>query len=150
MAEFRYGPVELYLVGFEGDRPDPGVMSALVEQVESGHLRLLDFVLVSKDDAGELTIIEIEENTADYGLGDIALAEIGIAGEEDVEELAELIPAGSSAAVIALELTFARTLASKLAASGGVVLSTERIPAPIVNAIVDAVEEEAAEEGVSA
>ncbi|MDE0546480.1 DUF6325 family protein [Microbacterium sp. C7(2022)] len=148
MAEFRYGPVELYLVGFEGERPDPGVMSALMEPVESGHLRLLDFLLISKDDQGNVSIVEIEDDDTDYGLGDIALEEIGIAGEEDVEELAELVPPGSAAALIALELTFARTLASNLAASGGVVLSSERIPAPIVNAIVDAVEEEVAAEGV--
>lgn len=142
MVEFRYGPVELYLIGFEGERPDPSVMEALVEQVDSGHLRLLDFVLISKSESGEITVIEVEEDSADYGLGDIVLDEIGIAGEEDVEELAELIPAGTSAALIAIELSYQRKLASKLAASGGVVLSTERIPAPIVNAIVDAVESE--------
>jgi hypothetical protein len=142
MVDFRYGPVELYLIGFEGERPDPGFTAALVEQVDSGHLRLLDFLLVSKSDSGELTVVEVEDNAADYGLGDIVLDEIGIAGEEDVEELAELIPAGTSAALIAIELTYQRKLASKLASSGGVVLSTERIPAPIVNAIVDAVESE--------
>jgi hypothetical protein len=142
MVEFRYGPVELYLIGFEGERPDPSVMEALVEQVDSGHLRLLDFLLISKSESGEITVIEVEEDSADYGLGDIVLDEIGIAGEEDVEELAELIPAGTSAALIAIELSYQRKLASKLAASGGVVLSTERIPAPIVNAIVDAVESE--------
>ncbi len=53
-------------------------------------------------------------------------------------ELAEHIPVGTSAALIALELTWARTLAETFNASGGVVLRTERIPAPIVNAIVDA------------
>ena len=47
---------------------------------------------------------------------------------------------------MALELVYARKLAGALAASGGVVLSSERIPAPIVNALVDAIEEEVAEE----
>ena len=56
------------------------------------------------------------------------------------------MPAGGSAAVVALELVYARKLASALAASGGVVLSAERIPAPVVNALVDAIEEEVAEE----
>ena len=48
MAEFRYGPVELYLVGFEGDRPSPDTAAALAELVEGGLVRLLDFVIVSK------------------------------------------------------------------------------------------------------
>lgn len=146
MVEFRYGPVELYLVGFEGDRPDPGVIAALVEQLEGGLVRLLDFVIISKSDDGEITVTEVEDQTQEYGFGDVELAEIGLAGDEDIEELAELIEPGTSAALVTLELLYARQLASRLAASGGVVLSAERIPAPVVNAILDAAELE--DEGV--
>ncbi|MGZ0712363.1 DUF6325 family protein (plasmid) [Coraliomargarita sp. W4R53] len=141
MTEFRYGPVELYLVGFEGERPDPGVMEALIAQVSTGYVNLLDFMLISKSEAGDVTIIEVADDE-DFGLGDIALGAAGITGEEDVEDLAELVPPGSSAILVAFELAYQRELASKVAASGGVVLSSERIPAPIVNAIVDAVEDE--------
>lgn len=138
MVDFRYGPVEMYLVGFEGDRPDPGVISALVDQLDSGLVRLLDFVIISKSAEGEVTVTEIEEETEAYGFGGVELAAIGLAGGEDVDELAELIEPGTSAALVSLELLYARTLASRLAASGAVVLSSERIPAPVVNAILDA------------
>jgi uncharacterized membrane protein len=140
MADFRFGPVELYLVGFEGDRPAPGVIASLTELIESGLVRLLDFVIVAKSDDGDVTVTEVDEE--DFGFGGIEIAATGIAGDEDIDELAELIPPGASAALVALELVFARTLAAKLAASGGVVLRTERIPAPIVNAVLDAAEEE--------
>lgn len=142
MADFRYGPVDLYLVGFEGERPAPAVMQALTEQLESGAVRLLDFVIVSRSQGGELTITEIDDETDEYGLGGVELGEIGIAGDEDIEELAPLIEPGTSAALVALELVYARTLASKLAATGAVVLSAERIPAPIVTAVVDGAEAE--------
>ena len=33
MAHFTYGPVELHLVGFAGERPDPAVVRALMELV---------------------------------------------------------------------------------------------------------------------
>jgi Family of unknown function (DUF6325) len=36
MAGFTYGPVELYLVGFEGDRPNPSVIAALTDLLEGG------------------------------------------------------------------------------------------------------------------
>ncbi|GAA3921800.1 DUF6325 family protein [Microbacterium invictum] len=143
MADFRYGPVELYLVGFEGDRPAPEVMDALTAQLDSGTVRLLDFVIVARSADGEVTVTEIDED--EYGFGDVELGAVGIAGEDDIDELAELIEPGASAALIALELVFARELASKLAASGGVVLSSERIPAPVVNAIVDVIENEEGE-----
>jgi len=138
MAEFRYGPVELYLVGFEGESPDPAFISALTDQVAGGTLRILDFVIVSRSEDGDLTIVEVGE---DVGLDQLEMAAIGIASEEDIAELAVLVPPGSSAAVVALELAFVRDLASKLAATGGAVLSVERIPAPVVNALVEAIEE---------
>lgn len=141
MADFRFGPVELYLVGFEGDKPDPGVIRALIELLESGLVRLVDFVIVSKSTDGEVTVTEVEDEAERYGFGDVELVATGLTGEEDINDLAELIPPGGSAALVALELAYARTLAEKLAASGGLVLRTERIPAPIVNAVLDAAEE---------
>ncbi|SDG62487.1 DUF6325 family protein [Microbacterium pygmaeum] len=142
MAEFQYGPVELHLVGFEGDRPDPGVIAAIVELIEADIVRLLDFVIVSKAEDGTVTALEIEDETDRYGFGSVELAEIGITGEEDIEELAELIPPGASAAIVAYELVWAKRLAESFAASGGSMLRSERIPAPIVNALVEAAQEE--------
>ncbi|CAM3531726.1 DUF6325 domain-containing protein [Occultella aeris] len=142
MTQFTYGPVELYLVGFEGDRPSPGVVSALTELIDNGSVRLLDFVIVSRSESGEITVAEVEDQIDDYGLGDSGLSATGLVAEEDIAEFAELIPPGASAALVALELSWARTLADRLDASGGVVLRTERIPAPIVNAITDALASE--------
>ncbi len=138
MTDFRYGPVELYLVGLDGDRPNLATIGALAELVESGLVRLLDFVLVAKSAEGEVELIEVEDRAEELG---IELAEIGITGEEDIAELAELVEPGTRAAIVALELTYARRLAEKLAESGGVVLSVERIPAPVVNALVELAEQ---------
>lgn len=141
MVDFRYGPVELYLVGFESGRPDASAVAALMELIDSGIVRLLDFVLVTKDQDGAVTLTEIDEVDDGFGFGDLELDVNGLTGEEDVQELAALVEPGSSAAVVALELVFAKNLATRLAASGGVVLATERIPAPVVNALVDAADE---------
>jgi uncharacterized membrane protein len=146
MVEFRYGPVEFYLVGFEGERPDQGVVDALADLVDRGFVRLLDFAIVSKSEDGDVTVVEVEEDDDRFGFVDIELAATGIAGDEDIAEFAELIPPGDSAALVAVELTYQRELASRLAASGGVVLASDRVPAPVVNALMDALED-AEEEG---
>ena len=104
-------------------------------------VRLLDFVLVSKDDDGDVSVIEVEDTDA-LGFGGVQLAAVGITGDDDIVELAELIPPGTSAVVAAFELLYLRALSERLAASGGVVLSAERIPAPVVNAVFDLVEAE--------
>ena len=142
MTTFEYGPVELHLVAFEGDRPDPGVISAIVELIEDGLVRLLDLIVVSKSADGGVSAVEIDDDAERFGFTGVELAELGIAGEEDIEELAELIEPGASAAIIAYELVWAKRLAERLAESGGYVLQSERIPAPVVNALLEAAEAE--------
>jgi len=136
MEEFEYGPVEILLISFEGDRPGPALSEALLDLVEEKTITLLDLVFVARSEAGDLRIVEMEELPDRAELPDLELGELGLAGLEDVEELAGQLQPGSSAAVLVIELTWARRFSSVLAASGGAVLHHERIPAPIVNAVL--------------
>lgn len=142
MNDFRFGPAEFYLVGFEGDRPDPATFRALTDLINTGVVRLLDFVVLTKSDTGEVSILELDSEGDSLGLGDISPIAAGIAGDEDMEALAEAIPPGQSAAIVVLELSFARELAQNLAAAGGQVLRSERVPAPVVNAMMDILDQE--------
>lgn len=142
MPEFRYGPIEFYLVGFEGERPDPATMQAFVELLHTGLVRLDDFALISKAEDGTVTVTEVEDDAAALGLEGIEVVATGLAADADIEEFAEHIPPGGSAVLVGLELLYARDLAEKLAASGGVVLRSERVPAPIVNAVLDLIDAE--------
>ena len=141
MNDFRYGPVEYYLVGFEGRHPDPSIFGALDDLVEKGTVRLLDVVILAKSEEGEIEIFDLEAGDVP-GLNEIEPLAAGLAGDEDIETLAELVPAGSSAAIVVLELAFARALAENLARAGGEVLRTDRVPAPVVNAMMDILEQE--------
>ena len=143
MAQFTFGPVELYLVGMPDERPSDGVLEALRELLDAGMVRLLDFVIISKDADGSLTVTEIEDEVDHYGFGGVELGAIGIAGDEDIAEFAELVAPGSAAAIVAIELLWAKRLAERVAGSGAEVLSMERIPAPVVNGLVDGVNDDA-------
>lgn len=142
MKEFRFGPVEFYLVGFDGDRPDPSTFGALTDLVSKGVVRVLDFVLVTRTAEGDLDILEVEEDDGAAVLDGLEPIVAGLASEDDVRALAEVVPPGRSAAVVVLELLFARTLAQDVAAAGGQVLRSERVPAPVVNAVMDILEQE--------
>lgn len=135
---FRYGPVELHLVGFTGESPSPDVLDALADLLDTGLVRLLDFLLVKKSEEGTVDIVEVESEAYDAlrvsGASPLAM---GLVGAEDVESFSETMAPGTSAALVALELAYQRELAERLANSGGEVLRTERIPAPIVNAVTD-------------
>lgn len=136
MAEFEYGPAEFIVAQFDSDRPSPGVVEAILELVDSGTLRLLDLVFVERHADGGLDIIELEEIGDDIGMAEISLEASGLAGEEDVEQIAELIQPGTTGAVMVIEHLWAKNLASKFYQAGGLVVHSERIPAPIVNAVV--------------
>lgn len=142
MTEFEYGPVELYVVGFAGDRPDDGTLAAIGELIEGGEIRLLDLLVVSRHEDGSVFVTEFEDVSNEYGFGAVELEAVGLVADDDAKELAQGIPPGTSGAILAVELLWAKRLASRFAASGGVVLQTERIPAPVVNAALAEAEEE--------
>ncbi|MFP3466641.1 DUF6325 family protein [Leifsonia sp. SIMBA_070] len=135
MAEFEYGPAEFIVAGFDTDRPSSGVVQAILDLVESGTVRLLDLVFVERHDDGGVDIIELEEIGDEIGLTDITLEASGLAGDEDVQQIADLLEPGTTGAILVIEHVWAKDLASKFFQSGGVVLHSERIPAPVVNAV---------------
>jgi len=138
MVEFRYGPVEILLISFDGDRPGAALGRALRELIEEKTITLLDLLFVARSADGELRIVEVEDLPQKAELPDLQLGELGLAGLDDVEELAAELPPGTSAAVLVVELAWARNFASVLAASGGAVLHQERIPAAVVNEVLEA------------
>lgn len=138
MVEFRYGPVEILLISFDGDRPGAALGRALRELIEEKTITLLDLIFVTRDADGDLRIVEVDDLPQKAELPDLELGELGLAGLDDVEELAADLPPGTSAAVLVVELAWARNFASVLAASGGAVLHQERIPAAVVNEVLEA------------
>lgn len=141
MTGFQYGPAEFYLVGFDGAVPDEGTFAALRDLIDTGTVRLLDFLVIAKSEDGSVEFQAIDD-LHDSDLGGVEVIASGLAGEEDILTLAESVPAGRSAAIVVLELAYARDLAQKLSNAGGEVLRTERIAAPVVNALMEILEQE--------
>jgi hypothetical protein len=115
------------------------VLHALAAQIEAGVVRLLDFVIVSRSEAGMLNADEID--LAEFSLGNLDPLLPGIVAEEDVTALGRQLAPGDAAAIVAFELVWARELAEQLAADGSYVLESTRIPAPVVNALVELADE---------
>ena len=95
MTTFDYGPIEFYAIGFEGDRPGPGVLQAIDDLVVSGTVNVLDLVFARRSEDGELEVLELSDTIDD---GDVpALDLAGLASDEDISELAEGLEPGTSA-----------------------------------------------------
>lgn len=136
MRDLEFGPVELILAGFDGDQPNAGVIGAVMDLVDAGTVRVLDLVFVARSPTGELSSLEIEDAPDAFGFTGVELAASGLAAADDLQQLGERLPPGMSALLLVVELTWARSLASRLAEAGGFVIEAQRIPAPVVNAAV--------------
>ena len=134
MTTFILGPVEFYLISLADSQPTEAVIDELRDVLTTGTVQLLDLVVISKSDAGDVTVTEIE--------ADVDLGAPGLAGDDDIAEFAAVIEPGTTAALVALELTWAKRIAEKLAAAGSEVIGVERIPAPVVNALLQSIEDD--------
>jgi hypothetical protein len=127
-----YGPVEFLTIGFDGVLPPEGVVEALGAVAEEGSVELLDVILASRGADGAIAVLELDELDESSGFSSIELAMAGITAEEDAMVIAESLEPGSSALIVAVELSWARGLANAIDDAGAVILAEQRIPAAAV------------------
>lgn len=131
------GPVDVYIVGFPGNNFKGEIVPAILEQVENGVIRVVDLLFVAKDLEGNIAVLTIEDlGPEGAAFAEVDVVQAGALNEEDADEVAEDIPAGSSALLIAYENTWMQDLVLAFARADAVVIDQIRIPADVVNAVV--------------
>ncbi len=143
------GPVDYLVVEFPpGVSNFNGEMAAeLAALAEAGTIRLLDVLILQKDDDGEIEALEIDDLDEVPEL--VALeAEIAeILAAEDVAHLAAAMENGTTAGVIVWENLWAAPFASAARRAGGQLIATDRIPVQAILASLEA-DEASTNEGV--
>ena len=145
------GPIDYIVVEFPAGKADfSGAMAEkLTELVEAGIVRVLDLLIITKDEGGEVDAFELHEfEDGDAG----ALRELGaefaqLLSEEDVGHIAAALEPGTVAAALVWENTWAAPFAASIRKSGGQLVASGRIPMQAILAAVAASEEAAATEG---
>ncbi len=144
------GPVQMIALSFDNAEIPTGVVDELRRLRAAGIVRLVDAVWVAKDDEGNL--IEVRTSDFDqeeldelaglagalFGFGaageegvdagvelGVALAETGDfgIGQDEVDEVADLIPPGTSVAILMLEHRWALGLREAVFEGGGDVIA---------------------------
>lgn len=142
------GPVDYVVVEFPaGAASFTGEMTReLVSLVDSGTVRLIDVLLLTKNKDGAVDAMELSD-IPDLGPLQAIEAELAeLLAEEDVEHLAAAMEPGSTAGVLVWENLWAAPFASAARRSGGQLIADGRIPLQAILASIEA-EEETATEG---
>jgi hypothetical protein len=129
-----FGPVDVAIIGFPGNKFTGQIVPALKELVDAGTVRVLDIRFVSKDADGVITSFAVSDLDPETGPSYLAIDvfQPGALDHGDAEELADDLAPNSSAAMIAWENTWAAKFVDALFAADAVVIDQIRIPAAVV------------------
>jgi hypothetical protein len=129
------GPVDVYIIGFPGNKFSGRIAPAIMELVENGTIRVIDVLFVMKDGDGVVTTLaaaDLDEEGAAFVSIDVA--QPGALGPEDAEEVSDDLPSNSSTLLIAFENLWAAKVVDALQAADAVLIDSIRIPVDVVEA----------------
>jgi len=137
----QLGPVDYVIVEFPAGASNfTGEMAEeLIALVDSGTIRLIDVLILTKNDDGTVDAMELSDIEE---LGELQALEAELAellAEEDVVNLAAAMDPGSTAGVLIWENLWAAPFAAAAARrSGGQLIATGRIPIQAIIASIEA------------
>jgi Family of unknown function (DUF6325) len=135
------GPIDYLVIEWSGGAaPDGKAAPILLELVERGIVRVLDFALIAKDEDGNVAAVELSEHADAAGLSDFEGASSGLLDDGDIAEAGVALEPGSLAALLVYENTWAGPFAAALRRSGAELVASGRIPTQALIAAIDAAE----------
>jgi len=136
----QLGPVDYVVVEFPAGASNfTGEMAEeLARLVNSGTIRLIDVLILTKNEDGTVDAMELSDIEE---LGELQALEAQLAellAEDDVENLAAAMDPGSTAGVLIWENLWAAPFAAAARRSGGQLIATGRIPIQAMIASLEA------------
>jgi len=134
------GPVDYLVVEFpEGHTNFTGAMAdALDDLVKAGTIRVLDLLVLHKDQDGTIEAFEVDELEGLDALRGLETQIAEILAAEDVVHLAAAMENGSTAGVLVWENSWAAPFASAARHAGGQLIASGRVPIQAIAASIEA------------
>jgi hypothetical protein len=116
------GPLEYVVVGFEGNRFTGQILSELRAAKEKGIIRIIDLLLIMKDENGDIRALELSDLGGEdaEAFGPLAGDLLEVFEPDDVEAAASTLPNNTSAGLLLIEQTWAIPLKEAILKAGGV------------------------------
>ena len=141
------GPVDYLVVEFPAGASNfTGEMATeLVALVDSGTIRVIDILILTKNDDGSVDAMELSDIDELGPLQQIEAELAELLAADDVVHLAAAMEPGSTAGVLIWENLWAAPFASAARRSGGQLIANGRIPIQAIIASIEADEASATE-----
>lgn len=125
-----HGPVDFVAIGFDGNQFKGEIMEALVELVEKEIIRIIDLIIVLKDENGFVAARELQQLDSELiAIFDPLQVHIsGMITLEDIELVGEELKNNSTAALMLFENIWAIKFKEAALRANGTLLVHGRIP----------------------
>lgn len=134
------GPVDFLVIEFPKDEANfTGEMAdELVKLVDAGTIRVIDAIILKKEDDGSVDAIELSDAGELGGLAEIETQLAELLAADDVEHLANAMEPGTVAGVLVYENIWAAPFGAAARRAGGQLIANGRIPIQAIIASLEA------------
>jgi len=131
----KHGPVDVIVLAAGEPRFNGNVFAELERQAATGTIRVLDALIVVKDEKGQSWALNLEDLPPEQAkaVGFIETGTRGLFDTEDADMLMEGMVPGSAVVALAIEHTWAVALVNALYQAGVDVALNFRVPALVVD-----------------
>jgi hypothetical protein len=132
-------PVDYLVVLFPGNSFNGKIAPEIERLVKEGIIRVIDLILISRDDQGDLVLVEAKdlEGPARDALGKFVSKDRERFTMDDLEFIVESLPRGSSAGALIYENTWALRFKKELIDSDAQLLAHGRIPGELMKKLAE-------------
>ena len=132
------GPVDLLALTFPTHQVDAAVVASVAEVVERRDARILDLLVVVRDDDGAVRVADVDDRLEEYGLSRLTPQAGRLMSDDDVDTIADTLRPGQAAVLIVYENVWAGRVARAVKDCGGEVALYVHIPVDVVAAALEA------------
>jgi uncharacterized membrane protein len=129
-----YGPIDFIALQFPGNQFKGEILPDMLELVDKGIIRIVDLVIIIKDQEGQVVVRELRElDPAHIEMLSPLKAEVShMITRGDVDALAEALDNNSTAGLMLIENLWAKKTQEAMIDAKGKLVMFERIPHEVV------------------
>jgi len=129
-----FGPIDFIALEFPGNRFKGEILPDLFELVDKGIIRIIDLVIIMKDQDGQVAVRELRElDPAHIEIFSPLNAEVNqMITESDIDMIAEKLADNSTAGILLIENLWAKKTQQAMMDANGRLVMFERIPHDVV------------------